>query len=95
MTYTSIAISAGDYALVRRVASCAAQEGVTGDATAWATQHIWEIVSSTEIEEAYEYALGTENPNPGGDEGVITDAMILANVQPMLLPPPEPTPPES
>jgi hypothetical protein len=33
---------------------------------------------------AYEYALNTGNESPGTDPAVITDAMILAQVQLML-----------
>jgi hypothetical protein len=91
MSYNSIAASAGDYALQRRIASCAAQEGAPGDPMTWALTNIWSIVSEPEIENPYEYAMGQENPNPGGDEGVITDAVLLAHIQPMIIgtPPPE------
>lgn len=95
MSYNTIAASAGDYALRQRIAACAAQEGIGQDPTTWAMSHVWEIVSEPEIEDAYAYALGQEHPDPGGDEGVITDAVLLAHVQPIILaeqPPPEPEP---
>jgi len=85
MSYNTIAASAGDQALIMRIAACAAQEGVEADPTTWAMQHVWHISSNSEIEEAYEYAVNSENPNPGGDDGAITDAMILAQVQPIVL----------
>jgi hypothetical protein len=56
--------------------------------------------TSVEYEDPYEYALNTDNPNPGGDVGVITDANLQAVVQlhwPMdgvPLPQPELFPPE-
>jgi hypothetical protein len=48
-------------------------------------QHVWHIAANTEIEEAYAYAVGVGNENPGGDAGAITDAMILSQVQPIIL----------
>jgi hypothetical protein len=45
-----------------------------------ANDMIWAVCSSQDIEEAYFYASQSNNPNPGGDESVITDAMILDNV---------------
>jgi hypothetical protein len=33
------------------------------------------------VESAYASALAANNPNPGGDESVITDGMILSHVQ--------------
>ena len=44
--------------------------------------------------DAYEYAINSDNPNPGKDPAVITDAMILGAVQALFAelnpPPPEP-----
>lgn len=40
---------------------------------------IWPVALNTEAE--YESALAAGNDNPGGDESVITDGMILAAVQ--------------
>jgi hypothetical protein len=40
---------------------------------------MWPVSIATEAE--YASALAANNPNPGGDEAVITDAMILAAVQ--------------
>lgn len=85
MTYNTIAASASDQAFLKRIAACAAQEGTTEDPMTWAMQHVWQIGSNTEIEASYAYAVGAGNENPGGDEGAITDAMILAQVQPIVL----------
>jgi hypothetical protein len=49
----------------------------------------WPLCIDTE--EQYEYALDQNNPNPGGDEGVITDAQIGSAVQVHW--PPDPWPP--
>lgn len=89
MSYKSISLSAADPVLMQRITACAAQEGQHENPSFWVGQHIWEIVSSTEIEAAYEYAVDQGNPDPGGDEGVITDAVILAHVQPLIMGTPE------
>jgi len=47
------------------------------------------VATATDIEAAYASALAADNPDPGGDEAVITDGMILANVQAKW--PPDPT----
>jgi hypothetical protein len=90
MSYSSIAASAGDHDLMLRIAACAAQEGVDTDPMSWAMQHIWQVVSNPEVEASYEYALGVGHENPGGDAGVITDAVLLAQVQPLVLGEPVP-----
>lgn len=41
----------------------------------------WPVCIASDVEEAYAYALNAGTPNPGADEGVVTDAMILGNVQ--------------
>jgi hypothetical protein len=84
MSYNSIAQCAGDTAFFNRVMACAAQEGEGQNPGSWATSHVWEIASDTEIEASYEYAVNSDNPNPGGDPGAITDAQILSKVGPMI-----------
>jgi hypothetical protein len=85
MSYNTIAQSANDYDLLRRVAASAAQEGVEGDAIQWANEHIWQVVTASDIEAAYASALIALNPAPGKDESVVTDGMILAAVQPLTV----------
>ena len=87
MSYESIALCTADSVFVQRVMGCAAQEGEWANPGAWMSQHIWAVASAPEIEQAYKYALDQDNPNPGGDPGVITDAVILAHVQPLINPP--------
>ena len=84
MSYNTIAQSASDYDLLRRIAASAAQEGQQGDAIQWANEHIWEVVSASDIEAAYASALIALNPAPGKDESVVTDGMILSAVQPLV-----------
>lgn len=40
---------------------------------------VWPV--AIDYEDEYAYAIDNSNPNPGGDEGVITDANISAAVQ--------------
>jgi len=94
MSYTSLAAAMIDDALIRRVRAAVAKEAFANE-TLGATQtgimirangpdlvlpkFMWPVVLNGET--AYEYALGTENPNPGGDIGVISDADIGTAIQ--------------
>jgi hypothetical protein len=78
MSYTTIAANAADSAFTVRARSAAVQEGHTSSLT---VDYIWSMAAAQDIEAAYESALAAGNPNPGGDEAVITDGMILAYVQ--------------
>jgi hypothetical protein len=80
MSYATIARSANDPALQARITAAAAQEGATNpDMAAVALR--WPVCSASDIEAAYASAVAGGNPNPGGDEAVITDGMILSAVQ--------------
>jgi hypothetical protein len=94
MSYTTISQSSKDQALVDRVAAAAVQEawnnpGVEDTTLAvnirvagiHATSMIWPVCIASDVEAAYASALAGGNPDPGGDPSVITDGMILANVQ--------------
>ncbi len=80
MSYNSIAASRGDIALQNRVTAAVAQEGHP-DSSAAGYALMWPVVTRSDIEAAYSSALAASNPNPGGDEAVITDGMILSAVQ--------------
>lgn len=83
MTYKSIAAMAQDQALTSRIMACAAQQKKP-DFPNWVRNKIWIIVSSgSDWAAAWDYAIGTNVSNPGNNEGVITDQMILSIVQPM------------
>ena len=86
MTYHAIGVAAQDEALRRRIAACIAQEapGDPRHPIAHADALMWQCCASPGWGEAYAYALATDVPNPGADESVISDAMILSAVQPML-----------
>ena len=83
MSYSSIAKSYTDQALTARVTACCAAEGAADPQTT-AYGIMWPIVCASDVEAAYETALASQNPNPGGDPAVITDQMILSHVQAAL-----------
>jgi hypothetical protein len=111
MSFSTISRSTYDSALRERIIAATSQEA-WNNPVAYDTQFghmvralqengnamVWAVCTATDIEAAYAYALNSANPNPGGDEGVITDAMILSAVQerwpqdPVPPAPPEPPP---
>ena len=82
MSYATVYQCANDSSLVQRVTAAVADEGTPlthlGSATA---QIMWPIATATDVEAAYASAIAADNPDPGGDESVITDGMILGLVQ--------------
>lgn len=81
MSYNTISQCANDGAFLSRITAAAAQEGAPTPPHGTAQQLIWPVSARTDIEAAYASALAAGNPNPGGDEAVITDGMILSAVQ--------------
>jgi hypothetical protein len=92
MSFNTIATCASDEALGRRVRSAYAKEGVDNPDPAYYANR-WNIAADPSVEQAYAYAIDSGNPNPGGDETAITDAMITAAVQAHPYDPPVFTPP--
>jgi hypothetical protein len=94
MSFTTITKSANDQALIDRVNAAAVQEAWNNPA-AYATAYgaevrkswfnaqamVWPVCIADDVAAAYESALAAGNPDPGGDPAVVTDGMILANVQ--------------
>lgn len=80
MSYKTITQSAYDSALTGRLTACIAQEGYPNPEEVLSTIR-WSVISHSDIEAAYASALAANNPDPGGDESVITDGMILSAVQ--------------
>ncbi|HZY06312.1 MAG TPA: hypothetical protein VFE69_01155 [Ilumatobacteraceae bacterium] len=76
MSYKTINASFQDEALVGRITACCAQEHREP-----LTEVIHAVCVASDVEQAYAYAITAENPDPGGDENVVTDPMILGNVQ--------------
>ena len=90
MSYNAIAAAAVDADLKKRVAACFAQE-TTGveQPPALAELHMWRIVATSPIADAYSYAVATDVPDPGSNEAVVTDAAILDAVEAIVAPAPE------
>jgi hypothetical protein len=71
------------------VAACFAQESSGPEQPeALAALHMWRIVADGTIADAYAYAVNSNNPRPGHDEAVVTDAAILAAVDAIVNPAP-------
>jgi hypothetical protein len=85
MSYTTIHQCAYDAAFGGRVDACVAQQqkarGETVDPSPLSWPMRWSVASASDVEAAYASALEADNPNPGGDPAVISDGMILSNVQ--------------
>ena len=82
MSYSSIADVAHSGALRERIAACAAVEGVIDPhPTEWADHHQWRLAAAPGWGDAWAYALASGITDPGADEAVITDGMILSAVQ--------------
>ena len=79
MSYLSISKCVTDHDFVERVRACVADEGQNVDAVPSAL--FWHVAVAQDIEDAYESALTNGVPSPGADESVISDQMILGNVQ--------------
>lgn len=94
MTYLIISTMKDDGWLRSRVAACAALEGIP-DPAQWAVQHKWDIAIQPGWAASWESALvdAPEGFEPGKQDNVITDAMILSTVQVIIAQ--EDSPPEA
>lgn len=83
MSYSTVKVSTTDFALQGRIEACGMQEKAAKGypETLNLMPLIWAVCSASDVEAAYASALAASNPNPGGDEAVITDQMILSHVQ--------------
>ena len=90
MSYRTIAACVADNHFTARITACWAQEG--GNPYNMPNDLMWDVASKSDIESAYAYALDAGTPEPGNDETVITDGMILSAVQDTMNGPP-PIPP--
>jgi len=80
MSYSTINRCANDPTFQGRVTAACAGEGKAEPVPAM-YGIIWGVSAKSDIEAAYASALSANNPNPGGDESVVTDPMILSAVQ--------------
>lgn len=88
-TYLSIAAIAGDTYMNERVRACYAQQTDSGsgnaeDPASWSWNNRYDWASAPGWGSAWEYAINSGNTEPGKDPSVITDLMILNQVQQML-----------
>ena len=93
MTYLVQSAIAGNQSMTARVAQCAAEQDVENpDAWTSSNRRTWAAAPGWADAWASALALHEDNPSydPGADEAVITDAMILGQVQAMILPPDPP-----
>ena len=79
MSYLSISKCVADNGFVERVRACVADEGQ--DVATIPSELYWFVATADDVEAAYASALAAGIPEPGSDETVITDAMILGKVQ--------------
>jgi len=85
MSYATINTCASDPVFSARLTAAVAQERLfrnePGPPQQQTAELVWAVSATSDIEAAYAYALDNDNTNPGGDETVITDQMILSAVQ--------------
>jgi hypothetical protein len=84
MTYRTVADMVDSQSLLRREYAAIAKEGIDPP-EGWQYEHRWKIASSPGWDAAWDSALAAhpDDPDydPGADESVITDGMILSTVQ--------------
>jgi hypothetical protein len=78
--YNSVADMADNYDLNRRITAAAAKESIDNP-QGWVQLYRWEVAGQPGWDAAWDSAITGGVPNPGKDEGVITDGMILSGVQ--------------
>lgn len=81
MSYKTQATLANDSLLFNRITACAALEDIS-DPVTWSYNNKWLFSAQPGWSAAYAYALAAKpGSEPGNDEAVITDGMILSAVQ--------------
>jgi len=88
-TYYTAYLMTNNTDLTNRIAASAQQEAAAAGLTdvvpeQWATQHRWEWATESDWIAAVQSAIDTGIADWGRRSGVITDAMILAFVQPAI-----------
>lgn len=90
MAYLDLANMTHDGSLRGRLAAAAATERAAGavlqpsEPELWVNENRWELCAAPGWADAWASAVASENPDPGADPGVITDAMMLSQVQAVL-----------
>ena len=87
MTYRTVADMVESTSLQRREWAALAKEGIDPPES-WQTEHRWKLAASPGWDAAWDSALAghPDDPDydPGDDQGVITDGMILSAVQQII-----------
>jgi hypothetical protein len=91
MSYNSVADMAESFTLNRRLTAGAAKESIDNPQQ-WVQLYRWEVASQPGWDAAWDSAVASENPDPGADEAVITDGMILSGIQAVVAANTPPTP---
>ena len=81
MAYIDVHAMTTSGSLHGRLAAAAATEHLAGDPERWVAEHRYELASAPGWGDAWASAVASDNPDPGADPGVITDGMILSQVQ--------------
>lgn len=89
MSYNSVAEMARSMSLTQRIIAAAAKESVERPEQ-WAQNYRWEVASQPGWDAAWDSAVAGGVPDPGKDEAVITDGMILSGVQAVITANPTP-----
>jgi hypothetical protein len=90
MAYLDLAHMTRDTSLMSRLAAAAAEQEASGsvldpaEPEPWAEAHRWELCAAPGWADAWASAVANGVPDPGADPGVITDGMMLAQVQAVL-----------
>lgn len=89
MSYLNQSLIASNMSMYARIAQCAAEENIP-EPDAWTNTNRREWASAPGWDDAWASALASHEDDPqydpGADEAVITDAMILSQVQSMQTP---------
>jgi hypothetical protein len=80
MTYSDVASMAESYTLSRRITAGAAKESISSPEQ-WTQMNRWEVAAQPGWDAAWASAVAGGVTDPGSDEGVITDGMILSGIQ--------------
>jgi hypothetical protein len=87
MTYLTVAAMVKNLSLIEREYAAVAKEGIDPPEV-WQDEHRWKLAASPGWDAAWDSALAAhpDDPDydPGADQGVITDGMILSAVQGLI-----------
>lgn len=88
MAYSDQALLSNDSDFMQRLGAAAAVEvDLAGThPVTWAAENQWLIAAAPGFADAYASAIVNQVPRPGNDQGVISDAQILAAVQALITP---------